>query len=1346
MFEDFKICPYTGLRPFTEEESIYFKGRDEHIEKATRQLEKNKFIMLTGASGDGKSSLVYAGIIPNAKAGFLKATFSNWSIVDFRPERSPLINLGRALAAQLEVNPDTVRTELGYGFSALVDMYKSSALYYNMQSAEWAAEDDKTKSEKKRKAANLIILADQFEEFFTNPENFENGIPSQEAMSVTNLLLETARIALEENLPVYVIVTMRSDFIGQCAAFRGLPEYIGFSQFFVPRLNRKELREVIEEPAALSGNTIARRLTERLIHDIVEGTDQLPILQHALNQIWKMADEGEGTMDLIHYAMVGGMQGDELPGDDVVKFNEWFAGLPENVQRCYDQPSLQNVLNTHANKLYTQDADRLRELHKGDVSDDDAKRVIKTAFKCLTKINNGRAVRNRMTLEEITAIIDVPYLDYKVVGRILDIFREPGNTLLRPFSEEVPELKEIDVLDITHESLIRNWENLEGWAQEEYNSYTISRDFGHQLNRWISSNKSDDFLLYIGPLTYFETWIRDDKPNAAWIARYLEGESDKATKLEKANVVQANAKEFLKRSGRKHILTRTVVRYGAGRIAAVLGLIVVLTLSSFLVADYWRRQDAYVLNDLKKKSLGFAGDKNIHLSYRAAALNEGIMQGDLTIPEIADAVKNPIDKINIVIGIASQLVYQGTNEPHREIMQILQLADTLLATYPLSYKNGTQLDLLLKEANDQSDVLELAYFYKPVPEIDSLRDRNAKRLATLIMGILQNEPVNFTNVNNFNRGLEHAINRHAFSALELDEMIRKLSPFGEGLVSPWVSSQFARDKLCSKGFYEVSFNFNGLYQELAYLFATRGNSHLALSAIDTLLTYNQNYFQNDYSALPDNAFHIAGVFYAYGHLRALDEFVAGYCQKTGTTEAQFYARLLGRCKTYEFATAALENDQQIDASFNLILEYSSDAQLDFFFTKYRDVLARTSKSPDERNFQTALSYKDQAIIHLRKLQVQGADTLNGKYLPLLDKAVALYRTVDSTLLNTKVAVVEISSNDDIVMPRKFQFLYPDIRTPFHPNEPRLYHFFYTTDAFIAYILDKDLFQELYPTEAELRYFELFLRDYHFVEVDVNYTASRRMLYPVMARLEKALASHPASRQVNRDFLFLYAGHEASLRNERERALYYFSQLTTDHLKALFFNSFNPGYTMSLVGIAVGDLAKFDYLDEADRVVKMFRLPVNRSTLYAYGAQGPLLENIKTHSIDRLIDSASLYMNKTKNINSAQSNRVHLAGALAFRDKPGDMEAANKRIKNVQYKYFGMGLIARALAVNGKTFEALDYITRNTSAAGNADFAMNILYGYNLRNGSLQEKSAWKTYSQNHAWIFNRPITYADEDN
>ena len=93
MFEEYQICPYTGLRSFTEEESLYFKGRDQDIEQATLQLQRNKFPMLTGASGDGKSSLVYAGIVPNARAGFLKSTYTQWRVAEFRPERNPFGNL-----------------------------------------------------------------------------------------------------------------------------------------------------------------------------------------------------------------------------------------------------------------------------------------------------------------------------------------------------------------------------------------------------------------------------------------------------------------------------------------------------------------------------------------------------------------------------------------------------------------------------------------------------------------------------------------------------------------------------------------------------------------------------------------------------------------------------------------------------------------------------------------------------------------------------------------------------------------------------------------------------------------------------------------------------------------------------------------------------------------------------------------------------------------------------------------------------------------------------------------------------------------------------------------------------
>ena len=254
--------------------------------------------MVSGASGDGKSSLIYAGVIPNARAGFFKAKFNNWCVADFRPERNPLSNFSTSLAAQLGIKDvAAVEHELKFGYSSLIKLYKSSPLHLDTESEKWKNADDAERKKIKRKASNLIILVDQFEEFFTNRENFSNGEPSLNSTSTVNLLLETAKIALKEDLPIYVICTMRSDYIGQCAAFRGLPEAIGFSQFFVPRLKRLEIQLVVSEPAILSGTKITTRLAETLIYQINNGFDQLPLLQHALNQIWKIADEENTEMD-----------------------------------------------------------------------------------------------------------------------------------------------------------------------------------------------------------------------------------------------------------------------------------------------------------------------------------------------------------------------------------------------------------------------------------------------------------------------------------------------------------------------------------------------------------------------------------------------------------------------------------------------------------------------------------------------------------------------------------------------------------------------------------------------------------------------------------------------------------------------------------------------------------------------------------------------------------------------------------------------------------------------------------------------------------------------------------------
>ncbi len=79
------------------------------------------------------------------------------------------------------------------------------------------------------------MVVDQFEEFFINPENYAAGRPSTAAQTVVNLLLETTRLAQARGLPIYIVCTMRSDYVEQCAKFGGLLEQIGISQYFLCR-------------------------------------------------------------------------------------------------------------------------------------------------------------------------------------------------------------------------------------------------------------------------------------------------------------------------------------------------------------------------------------------------------------------------------------------------------------------------------------------------------------------------------------------------------------------------------------------------------------------------------------------------------------------------------------------------------------------------------------------------------------------------------------------------------------------------------------------------------------------------------------------------------------------------------------------------------------------------------------------------------------------------------------------------------------------------------------------------------------------------------------------------------
>ncbi|MEM1367611.1 MAG: ATP-binding protein, partial [Cyanobacteria bacterium P01_H01_bin.15] len=328
--------PFPGLRPFEEAENYLFFGRERQVDELLARLGRSHFLAVLGASGSGKSSLVRAGLLPPLHKGYLTGGGSHWRAGLMRPGESPIRNLAETLALS-ELPAQQEESERETSVSPQVPSHEE-----DLGMARLAPQE------------NLLVVVDQFEELFRFREKRENR---DEAIAFVQLLLQAAQPAR-----IYVLLTMRSDFLGDCSQFRGLPEAINESQYLVPRLTREQLRDAITKPVALGGMTIAPRLVNRLLNEITDNQDQLPVFQHALMRTWddwrEKGAAGSG-LDLGHYDAIGGMAG---------------------------------ALSQHANEIY----DGLTE--RGQL-------ITEKLFKCSTeKGADNRGIRRPTALGEVSAV------------------------------------------------------------------------------------------------------------------------------------------------------------------------------------------------------------------------------------------------------------------------------------------------------------------------------------------------------------------------------------------------------------------------------------------------------------------------------------------------------------------------------------------------------------------------------------------------------------------------------------------------------------------------------------------------------------------------------------------------------------------------------------------------------------------------------------------------------------------------------------------------------------------------------------------------------------------------------
>ena len=403
--------PYVGLRPFTEREAMLFFGREQHVKDLLSKLAaQQRFIAVIGASGTGKSSLVRAGLISALHRGALGEQSHRWSIYTIQPGDTPLANLSAALAADSRwsagesAQQDQIHALLRASPLGLVEAYRSNRERLGEES--------------------ILLVVDQFEEIF----RFRQG-NIDEAEAFVKLLL---RACAEPDLPIHVLITMRSDFLGNCVAFFGLPEAINSGIYLTPRLDRDQLAAVISSPLALVGGEIAPTLVTRLINTL-GGDDELPILQHALARMWQRAkQEGRSRIEESDFLEICAWRGVNLNKEEPAA------------------PKIAYALDNHASEIY-------ETLSKAQQA------VARQLFLALSERREGREVRRPQTLAELVEQVGASKRDD--IAAVLDAYREEGVGFVLPPKSTA--IRENSVIDISHESLIRQWRAFRRWLDDE---------------------------------------------------------------------------------------------------------------------------------------------------------------------------------------------------------------------------------------------------------------------------------------------------------------------------------------------------------------------------------------------------------------------------------------------------------------------------------------------------------------------------------------------------------------------------------------------------------------------------------------------------------------------------------------------------------------------------------------------------------------------------------------------------------------------------------------------------------------------------------------------------------------
>jgi WD40 repeat protein/DNA-binding SARP family transcriptional activator len=523
------VCPYKGLARFEPDDAGFFFGRERLVAELVTHLVGAGLVGVVGPSGSGKSSLVRAGLLPALADGVLPGS-DRWGQLIIRPGEHPMRELGLALGVGDWIPAATADDD---GGAAIGDDEQAGGgpvlgrAGGNLLLAAAAAAPER-----------LLLVVDQFEEVFTACHD------EAERAAFLAALVEGAQAP---DGPVTVVVAVRADYYGHCAADPRLARLLAANHVLVGPMDQNELRRAIELPARPAGLRLEPGLADAMLGEAAQEPGGLPLLSCALLESWERR-RGH-TLTLAAYQQAGGVRGA-------------VARLAERTWQQLD-PEQQTV----------------------------ARRVL---LRLAGPGEGEQVVRRRVPLDEVTPTGD-----------------ERASQVVDALADRRLLTKSQDAVEVAHEALLREWPRLRGWLEEDVQGRALHRHLIGAAREWDQSGRDPGELYRGARLTGALDWVRDHHADLNQLERAFLDASRDAAEQEVADARRRADQEALRARREAGISRRLRAALAGLAVVLVLALVaggLALTLRGqaerqALVADSGRLGAQALLADELDRSL-----------------------------------------------------------------------------------------------------------------------------------------------------------------------------------------------------------------------------------------------------------------------------------------------------------------------------------------------------------------------------------------------------------------------------------------------------------------------------------------------------------------------------------------------------------------------------------------------------------------------------------------------------------------------------------------------------------------------------------------------------------------------